>query len=656
GIVTRAHIHYAERIWEEFTQSIHTFIEDKRNLGTKREVFGMPIPGSLITTDIQEASYYQEYLAKVAKHQRYLADETRGDPDSPASKPTKTARKPKPTAPKAHPRPSVSKPVSSTQPKPTSAPAKPQGKKRKLTTKRSHKPSKAIKSRHGFEPLVDDKEADVQRALEESMKSVYDVPRRPLPPVVIRKPESKKYQPLPKVPGKGKEKAGSDREHVDLDVADVSTQPPPEQLDEGFTATAYPEVQENLKLTVEEYVLLEEPASSSGTLSSLQHLTKDLSFGDLFFNDKPSEADNNKATAETEAESMIDLEHIMANLIQKNKKLEQRSAHILKVNLRKTGGNLLKKNDLLLQNQPGRFRHLIPVISPCLWTGSVRDEELLNLNIKTWKALHLKSSKSFILIKPLPLGGPPGQVTIQYDFFFNKDLKYLRYGSKGSKSTMSISKMKAAYYPDIGLEQMMPNQIWIEEECKYDIAAKYGISHWWFQRQRFYIDRHTSEGDRGAFKTHMRILSVFRIEVFSMYRYDYMKNIVLHRANLNEHVIAERDFSQNRRDLPREILLDSVEVLMYAKRSKSEIKGKVPTEMELILEHTQQGTSYEVAVSDEGVEELKRNVRIKGVNKEALHTLKVETESIHMLSETLSCCLVLKIAVIDPVAQCTTLP
>nr|GEZ26670.1 hypothetical protein [Tanacetum cinerariifolium] len=92
---------------------------------------------------------------------------------------------------------------------------------------------------------------------------------------------------------------------MDLEVADVSTQPHPEQMDEGFTATAYPKVQENLKLMVEEQVILEEPASSSGTLYSLQHLTKDLSFGDLFFNDKPSKADNEKTTAETEAESMV---------------------------------------------------------------------------------------------------------------------------------------------------------------------------------------------------------------------------------------------------------------------------------------------------------------------------------------------------------------
>nr|GEU36994.1 hypothetical protein [Tanacetum cinerariifolium] len=120
--------------------------------------------------------------------------------------------------------------------------------------------------------------------------------------------------------------------------------------------------------------------------------------------------------------------------------------------------------------------------------------------------------------KPLPLGGPPGQVTIQSDFFFNKDLEYLRYGSKGSRPALSISKMNAAYYPDAGLEQMVPDQ------------------------QRFYIDRHTSKGDRDAVRTHMRILSVVRIEFFSMYAYDYMKKIVLHRADLNGPVIAERDF------------------------------------------------------------------------------------------------------------------
>nr|GEX22790.1 hypothetical protein [Tanacetum cinerariifolium] len=58
--------------------------------------------------------------------------------------------------------------------------------------------------------------------------------------------------------------------------------------------------------------------------------------------------------------------------------------------------------------------------------------------------------------------------------------------------------------------------------------------------------------------------------------------------------------------------------LTYAIHKKSEKLGRVPTEMELILEHTQQGITHEVSVSTEGVEELKRNDKIKGVKKEAL--------------------------------------
>nr|GEW87568.1 hypothetical protein [Tanacetum cinerariifolium] len=135
--------------------------------------------------------------------------------------------------------------------------------------------------------------------------------------------------------------------------------------------------------------------------------------------------------------------------------------------------------------------------------------------------------------KPLLLGGPPGQVTIQSNFFFNKYLEYLRYGSKGSRPALSISKMKTAYYPDGGLELMVPDQFWIDEECKYDIAAMYGISHWWFQRQRFYIDHHTSEGDRSAVRTHMRILSVTRQLVIRQRVEDFQLGIESYQTQLN---------------------------------------------------------------------------------------------------------------------------
>nr|GFA10354.1 hypothetical protein [Tanacetum cinerariifolium] len=280
--------------------------------GPASAVSGMPIPVSLITAEIQEASYYREYLAKE--------------------------------------------------------------KKRKQATKTSDKPPKAKKSKYGLvskkctlknvvaskaedvpamEPQVAAEDTDLQKALEESMKTAYALPRGPLPPVVIRELESGKYQPLPEVPRKGKAKvteehvahdllslqkhkktshvdqyifqrrvseptessghdkspyallgqsdseeesdktgsdagaqdegqagsnpdetskgqagpdpgdagakaqsipspmvhAGSDREHMDLDVADVSPQPSTEQLDEGFTATAYPKVHQQFKAT-----------------------------------------------------------------------------------------------------------------------------------------------------------------------------------------------------------------------------------------------------------------------------------------------------------------------------------------------------------------------------------------------------------------------
>ncbi|GJR47365.1 hypothetical protein Tco_1315468 [Tanacetum coccineum] len=76
-------------------------------------------------------------------------------------------------------------------------------------------------------------------------------------------------------------------------------------MDEGFIATAYPEVQENLKLTIDEQMIPEELVSSTWTLSSLQHLTKDFSYGDKFIDDKPSEANYEKTTADIEAESMV---------------------------------------------------------------------------------------------------------------------------------------------------------------------------------------------------------------------------------------------------------------------------------------------------------------------------------------------------------------
>ncbi|GKB64324.1 hypothetical protein Tco_0920510 [Tanacetum coccineum] len=144
--------------------------------------------------------------------------------------------------------------------------------------------------------------------------------------------------------------------------------------------------------------------------------------------------------------------------------------------------------------------------------------------------------------RPLPLGGPLGYVTIQTQFFFNKDLEYLRYGNKESRHALLISKIKAARYPDFGLELLVPEQMWINEVCTYDISATYGISHWWFNRQKFYIERHDSLSHRREVKKHMRILSVIRIKAYLRYGYDYLSEILLRRADYQEYTIAKKDF------------------------------------------------------------------------------------------------------------------
>ncbi|GKB45909.1 hypothetical protein Tco_0896662 [Tanacetum coccineum] len=179
----------------------------------------------------------------------------------------------------------------------------------------------------------------------------------PLPPVVIREPEPGKFQPLLEAQGKGKEKVSEEQAAQrrtpatakpsglietsslyavlgltvsETDSADeVSPKTNAEaqeegqggtnpgnagvsqtlsshvQMDEEFTATAYPKVQENLKLLTEGDVRLEDPASSAATMSSLQNLDKEISFTNQFLTDKLQEDEPEKTNTEAEVQSLV---------------------------------------------------------------------------------------------------------------------------------------------------------------------------------------------------------------------------------------------------------------------------------------------------------------------------------------------------------------
>nr|GFB44546.1 hypothetical protein [Tanacetum cinerariifolium] len=156
-----SNIDYAERIWEEFTQSIHTFIEDKRNLsrhtsGKKRATL-IVIPSIRFTKRIihhlqrkhmfhprPDSPLHLSNEEPVLGYLKgFLAGETRSTQDLPAPKLAKPARKPQFTAQKAPSKPSISSPVTSPQPAPTSIPAKTQENKCKQATGTTDKPAKA---------------------------------------------------------------------------------------------------------------------------------------------------------------------------------------------------------------------------------------------------------------------------------------------------------------------------------------------------------------------------------------------------------------------------------------------------------------------------------------------------------------------------------
>ncbi|GJW55476.1 retrovirus-related pol polyprotein from transposon TNT 1-94 [Tanacetum coccineum] len=146
--------------------------------------------------------------------------------------------------------------------------------------------------------LEDTEEAILQKVLEESLTDAYPTQRGPLPPVVFRETDTGKFQPLPEVPGKGKEKVG--REDSTSLYAELGLYGSDTESDEEMPSVVRSGAQDEGQAGSDPGTQI-----STGTLSSLQHLAKDFSFGDQFLNDKPSEADNEKTTADTEAESMV---------------------------------------------------------------------------------------------------------------------------------------------------------------------------------------------------------------------------------------------------------------------------------------------------------------------------------------------------------------
>ncbi|GJV12384.1 hypothetical protein Tco_1353925 [Tanacetum coccineum] len=124
---------------------------------------------------------------------------------------------------------------------------------------------------------------------------------------------------------------------------------------------------------------------------------------------------------------------------------------------------------------------------------------------------------------------------------FNLVKAFHKNNVKETNNCLTISKLKAARYLDFGLEELVPS-LWVESERDYDISAAYGITHWWFSRKQFYINKHSEPSDREAVRSQMRIFSVIRVKTFEKYEYNYLREIILRRADYKEYKISKKDF------------------------------------------------------------------------------------------------------------------
>nr|GEV38392.1 retrovirus-related Pol polyprotein from transposon TNT 1-94 [Tanacetum cinerariifolium] len=263
--------------------------------------------------------------------------------------------------------------------------------------------------------------------------------------------------------------AGPNLEHMDLEATEASTQQNPEQMDEEFTTTAYPNLVEKQKEEEVGKTNVESepppPPHPVGTSSALN--TLGASGSSQLPLPPPSLSTGTSGSAQQQSTGAC-------------------------------GTQELSLTDSLIQDDSILDEQERPATPKPAWTIPSSNISDVENNWATVLVLAYETNAENSLLAKI------------------RDMMNFQH-CKGSSPALSISKMKATSYPDFGLELLVLEQMWIDDVCTYDISTKYGISHRWFNRYKFYIDRHDSPSRRKEVRSHMRILSVVRIKAYLRY-------------------------------------------------------------------------------------------------------------------------------------------
>ncbi|GKB37581.1 hypothetical protein Tco_0882523 [Tanacetum coccineum] len=359
GIITSLNVDFAELMWEEFVQAIQTFLTDKANLGspTKKGRKDKPhvIPYCRFTKLIichlgRIHNIYQrstslfhlaeedlrlvisnsfpqgEEMNRKRKGKKKTASAKQPKSKSATEKSSKPApaSKPKPTKEKS------SKPSTAKPPKPKPAKPIPLQKtgKGKVTKVCNVKSSFQLVDEPNEEPAQPEPEPEPEQEGED-----YDM-----------ECAIQAIRPLPIVEGKGKaiiteeqavesllalhtpnRRSSTDQfifQRWTLATEEASTRPSAQPQDDtsaniihdspssinaeiGARSDKTNSVRESLKFLADEHVILEDPLSSTGTLSSMKNLEDAYAIGDQFINDKSTDDEPRKLNVEAEVVSMV---------------------------------------------------------------------------------------------------------------------------------------------------------------------------------------------------------------------------------------------------------------------------------------------------------------------------------------------------------------